>query len=214
MILLSGCVSYSEVQKKRVDAIPLASRAYLVGAFVVSCTPREGACNQTFNSISLYYQSLTDPDFGGMLDSMPFNMFGGATIYDIVDTSQKETGIYFCDTVPAGRIALVSYRFYNFAGGGSGYSLSKDKQFSVPFDVAAGEILDLGRLKVTTGVGENIFGMDLNVPGHLLLSDLNSEQQRLALAKCPPDAQSAPVRQAHLRAVMANGHPLVQDEAR
>lgn len=110
-----------------------------------------------------------------------------------------EKGQYFCIALPPGDYEFYTYDFYNFAGGGSGYSLPERSQFKVNFPVAPGEVVNVGKLHVTSSTGKNMFGMTLPAPGVLLLADVTSEAANAAQAKCPEPARTSKARPAKLR---------------
>ena len=210
--LATSCGTSSSVLTQRLAATPVAEHAYIVGTYVVSCEPRNERCDQAFNSLSTYYRATDNKEARGRLNSTTGSVFGNDTNYDFVDPSRKEKGFHFCVALPAGNYEFHAFDFYNFAGGGSGYSLPEKSQFSLPFTVAAGEVAYVGRLKLTTTTGKNIFGITLAAPGVLLLSADSSETQGKALQKCPEAARSRAIRDATVKVAMARGNPLVQEE--
>ncbi len=209
-LCLSGCATGPNVLTQRLSAIPAENHSYIVGTYVVTCEPRRERCDQAFNSISAYYRSSSDKDASGRLNSVTGSMFSNDTAYDFVDLTRKEKGFHFCIPLPAGDYVFYTFDFYNFAGGGSGYSIPEKNQFKLPLSLTSGEVAYVGRLKLTTTTGKNIFGLPLPAPGILLLSSDTTEIQKAALSKCPDIARSRPIRDASLTPAMANGNPLVQ----
>ena len=209
---MASCASSPNVLTQRLAATPVASHAYIIGTYVVSCEPRNERCNQAFNSLSTHYSAVDNKDARGRLNSTSGSIFGNDTTYDFVDLPRAERGFHFCIALPAGDYEFHTFDFYSFAGGGSGYSLPEKSQFSLPFSIAPGEVAYVGRLKLTTTTGQNIFGMKLPAPGLLLLSSDTSEAQAAALQKCPDAVRSRTIRDATLKVAMAKGNPLVQPE--
>lgn len=207
-----GCASVSEIKEQRIATLPEDQRTYVIGRYAVECMPHNDKCGQVFNDISVYYLSSAGDRYKGFLNSTQGNIFGGDTVYDFVSPELHERGYYFCEIFPSGEHAFNSFRYYNFAGGGSGYSLRKESEFRLPFTTEPGEVVYVGRLKLTTETGRNILGMKLPAPGILLLSNAPQIDIPLALEKCPEAVRSAHVRDAPLHAAMAKGHMLVQDE--
>ena len=209
---LSGCASTPNLMTQRLAATPVAEHAYMIGTYVISCEPRDDKCNQVFNSLSTYYRATDNKDVKGSLNSVYGSIFGDDTSFDFVDSSRKEKGFHFCVALPPGSYTFHSYDFYSFAGGGSGYSLPEGSQFNLPFSVAAGEVAYVGRLKLTTAMGKNIFGLPLPAPGILLLSSDPTAMQNAALQKCPDSARSKPIKNAVLKVAATNDNPSVQIE--
>jgi hypothetical protein len=198
-VLLGGCSSRFALLRQQTEAVPEANRAYIIGSYAIDCAPRESGCSQAFNSISTFYRAVDDHDAGDRLSISSGSMFGGDTVPDFIRPDRRDKGIHFCVPLPAGKYSIYSYDFYNYAGGGSGYSFRKDNYFNLPFTLAAGEVAYLGTLKVTTSVGENFFGMKMAAPGVLMLSSSPVDGVAAALQKCPESVRGRPVRDASLR---------------
>jgi hypothetical protein len=201
--LLSACQTPEAALKQRTDAIPEAQRAYIVGTLAVSCRPNKEACIQSFNAITAYYRSAGGGSVDGRLSFVWGNVFGGDTVADYIRADRGDKGSHFCVALPAGSYQFYAYDFYNYAGGGSGYRFKKDNYFDLPFTLAPGEVAYVGTIKLTTGVGKNIFGMKLTAPGVMLLSSSPSEGMAAALKKCPEAVRGKQVRDASLRATEA-----------
>jgi hypothetical protein len=167
-------------------------------------------CFHAFNSISTYYRNVSDKEVRGRLNWTTGSIFGNDTAHDYILLDRQEKGYYFCLALPAGKYEVYTYDFYNFAGGGSGYSIREEGQFKLPFTLAAGEIVDIGKLHVTTSTGKNFFGMKLPAPGVLLLSKSTPEASGAALSKCPPDTRSRGVRDSALAASGYTPNPFVR----
>jgi hypothetical protein len=120
--------------------------------------------------------------------------------------------MYFCLALPPGVYSIYGYDFINFAGGGTGYRFPKKNEFDLPFTLAPGEVVYLGTIKMTTGTGNNIFGMTLNAPGIMMLSSQHQQGIDAALKKCPENVRRRPVRDASLRVTDA-ATPFVVAEA-
>jgi hypothetical protein len=213
-LLLAGCQTPEASLKQRADAIPEAQRAYIVGTLAVACRPSKDNCIQAFNAITAYYRSTDGGNLDGRLSFVSGSMFGNDTVPDTIRAERRDKLSHFCIALPPGAYQVYAYDFYNYAGGGSGYRLSKDKYFDLPFTLAPGEVAYLGTLKLTTEVGQNIFGMKLAAPGVLLLSSSPETGIPAALQKCPESVRGRTVRDASLRAgdalkpvVMADPQP-------
>ena len=213
VLLISGCSNLSEQRAQRLAAIPEAKLAYVIGTYAVGCERNKDQCRQLFNSISTSYRNVDDKDFDSGFGIVTGKTFGDDTSLDFANMERRENGIYFCHPLPAGRYSVFAYNFYNFAGGGSGYSMSKEQHFNVPFTLAEGEVVDIGTLKITAARGKNLFGMSLPAPGVLLLSGARDDAVAKALQKCPESVRNRPVRTVTLRAegvtpfVMADPKP-------
>ncbi len=208
--MLAGCASGPVLVTLRLASTPPYQHAYLLGTYAVSCEPRSGRCDQVFNALSVYSRDSTDNAAQRRPSSVSGSIFSDDTNFDFVDMVRKEKGFYFCIALPPSDYHVYKYGFYNFAGGGSGFSIPKANHFNVPFKLAHGEVPDVGRLKLTTDFGKNIFGMTLPAPGVLLLSDEPASTRQLALAKCSANVQQKPIRLAPLNVDAAKGSPLVQ----
>jgi hypothetical protein len=208
---LISCAITSPLQE-RIEMIPENERSYVVGQFSVECKPSGEKCKQGFNSLMVYYRNTEDVSLNGRLNSTHGSLFGNDTTYDFVNTKKREKGCFFCIPLPAGPYEFYTFEFYNFAGGGSGYSIKEDYHFSLPFELSPGEVVYVGRLKLTTAWGKNIFGMDVGGPGVLLLSEDPVNDVKEALKKCPERVRGRKVRIAPVKAFMAKKSGLVHDE--
>jgi hypothetical protein len=209
-LVLGACATAGDVMRERVEKIPEAERSYMIGVFAVECVPDGADCGQTFNQISLHYRGVGN-DMWGLLHSTQGSLFGNNTVYDFTRPEAKEKGFYFCDGLPAGTWMFDSYDFYNFANGGGGYSMKDEAKFNLPFTVKPGEVVYLGKLKVTLAHGKNVFHMNVTAPGDVVLSSDPEHEIAAAMAKCPASVQSRTVQPNVLKAAMAHGHPLVRD---
>lgn len=192
---------------------PVAQRSYVIGRFAASCEQRIGKCIQMFGSISLRYQNPQDSDASGALTSFD-GAFSGGTRYDFEELDPRTTGqkgFYFCKALPAGQYAFYDMEF-SAPGLGTTYEVKEGHHFNLPFRVSPGEIVYLGRMKITTSFNENWMGMLMPGPGVLLLSAEPESDIREALSKCPRSALTLPIRRAPLNASMANDHILIHDE--
>lgn len=202
-LLLSACTTPEAALRQRTDAIPEAQRAYIVGTLAVTCRPIKDICNPAFNAITAHYRSVDGGNVDGRLGWVWGSLFGDDTVADYTRQDRADKGSHFCIALPAGSYQFYAYDFINFAGGGTGYRMSKDRFFNLPFTLAPGEVAYLGTIKLTTGVGENIFGMKLTAPGLMLLSSSPKEGIPAALKKCPDAVRGRKVRDASLRATEA-----------
>lgn len=212
-LLMSSCATTTEIVNQRLASIPEAERAYVIGTYAVDCTPSNSRCFHAFNSISTYYRNVTDKEVRGRWNWTTGAVFGSDTVHDYILPEHKEKGYYFCLALPIGKYEVFTYDFYNFAGGGSGYSIREEGQFKLPFTLSAGEVVDIGKLHVTTSTGKNFFGMRLPAPGVLLLSRSSPEASGAALSKCPPSARSRAIRDSALTASGYSPSPFVRSQA-
>lgn len=196
--LLAACATPSEVINQRLASVPEAQRAYIVGTYAVECGPNGARCDHAFNSITTFYRTPADKEVRGRLYFTTGSTFGNDTVADYTRPDQREKGFFFCTALPVGPYEVYSYNFYNFAGGGSGYNIRQEDEFKLPFTLAPGEVVDIGKLQVTTTAGKNIFGMTLPAPGLLLLARSTPAETQAALAKCPPAVQARSVRSSPL----------------
>jgi hypothetical protein len=204
LLLLGGCSTMAEQRAQRLASIPEEKRAYIIGTYAVGCEPVNDRCRQAFNSISTYYRNVDDKDFDSRFQFVVGNVFSGDTVPDYTRIDRQDKGMYFCVPLPAGRYSVFAFDFYNFAGGGSGYSMKKEMHFDLPFSLAEGEVVYLGTLKISAATGKNIFGMRRPAPGVLLLSSAPDEAIAKALQKCPEHIRTRPVRNGALHADGAN----------
>lgn len=191
LILVTACTTFREARKQFENDLPLLKRSYLVGKFSVQCKTNEEKtkCWQSFNSISAHY-GAKDQEYFDRLNSTSGSAFGDDTVYDKVDYDRQEKSYYFCRILPAGTYYFYKIGYWNFAGGGSGYSLNEEDFFDVPFQLETGKISLVGHLKLTTEEGKNIFGLPLATPGVLELSPLDDDEVQLAIQKCPEAARN------------------------
>ncbi len=184
--LLAACAtSQKDIAEKQIEGVPENNRAYIIGKFSVDCKVHGDDCSQAFNSISVDYKSTIDAEIKGGFGSVQGLLFEKDPKPDFVDLNNGEKGGYFCKPMKASDYEFYTYRFYNFAGGGSGYSIRKEDEFHLPFKLHEGDVLNIGDLKISTTEGRNIFGMRIQGPGVLFLRKLNNENKRNAMAKCP-----------------------------
>ena len=200
VVHLAACTTPAERLSQQVALVPEADRSYMVGNYAVDCEPSGSSCAHAFNAISVYYRQTAKPEIQGRLSWIRGSMLADNTSHDYM-LEAGEKGQYFCVTLPPGDYEFYTYDFYNFAGGGSGYSIPERSQFKVNFSVAPGEVVNVGKLHVTTGTGKNVFGMTLPAPGVLVLSDLTTDAVNAAQAKCPDRARRSNARPAKLSPV-------------
>lgn len=195
--LLFGCATHNESRQKMEESLPEHERAYLIGKYSIQCSPNpsRNTCAQSFNSMSVYYQSAGGMHYSDIFDFTSGGMFGGDTVADHIDLEAGEKSFYFCRILPAGAYNLFSIRYWNFAGGGSGYTLRKEDQFDVPFHLEAGKVSNIDHLSLTVAQGKNAFGMSLPMPGGLEISSLSEGEVEQALERCPENARSLEVTQ-------------------
>lgn len=212
LALLGGCGTPEGRALQAAETLPEADRAYIIGTQAVECVPRRGKCLQGFNVMSINYRSTDGKGVDARLRFQVPNGFGGETVPDYEHPERHEKGAYFCLALPPGRYQIYGYEFLN-PGGSNNYSLRKEHEFDIPFTLAPGEVVHLGKLKLTNDVGENLFGMKLSAPGKLLLSSAPSADIAAALKKCPESVRGRKVRDAALKAPAGAG-ALVQAEPR
>lgn len=210
VLLVSACATNADRINQRLAAIPEANRAYVIGTFAVECSPQKENCYHQFNSLSAYYKSLEDKDIGGNLNATFGSVLGKDTVYDFVNQDKREKGYHFCIALPAGSYAFNTISFYNFAGGGSGFSIKEENQFKLPFALANGEVAYVGKLKLTTSATKGLFGVGFAAPGKLLLSSDPVDGMKAAMQKCPESVRNKAVRNASLNVADAKGSPFVQ----
>lgn len=204
-----GCVSQAQIRQAREAAIPTDQRSYAIGRFSIDCLPVKERCVQRFDSMSVGYSSSAGKSFEGVVEAVQ-GSFGYDTVFDEVSITAGEKSFYFCEVFPPGEHSFFTMRYWNFAGGGGGFFLRDEDYFSLPFSTAPGEVVYVGRLKMTTSIEHNIFGMPLHAPGQLLLSsDAHADIAR-ALAKCPVEMRDARVRDAPLRTCTPNRYVAMQ----
>lgn len=200
LLLLGACTTPETALKQRTDAIPEGQRAYVIGTLAVTCRPVKDICNPAFNATTAYYRSTDGGNVDGRLGWTWGSMFGGDTVADYTRQDRADKGSHFCLALPAGSYQFYAYDFIHFAGGGTGYRFRKENYFNLPFSVAPGEVAYLGTIKLTTGVGENIFGWKMTAPGLMMVSSAPARGIPAALAKCPEAVRGRKVRDASLRA--------------
>jgi hypothetical protein len=214
VFVLSACASGPDLIDQQLASAPPEKHSYIIGTYAVSCETFRGQCSQAFNALSTHYRDTRKPTARRRLTSVVGSTFASNTLHDFVDQERGERGFHFCIALPAGTYAFHSFDFYNFAGGGSGFSLPTEHQFNLPFTLSEGEIAYLGRLKLTTTVRMDILGMGRPSPGSLQLSSDGPDMQALALQKCPVSVRGKPIRHAPLVAAIPTGTGLVEIENR
>lgn len=191
-----GCATYNQARKELIENLPESERSYLAGKFSVQCNPNSEntICSQGwFNSISVHYKSRGEIPFKDRLNSTYGAMFGDDTSYDVIDFEEEEKSFYFCRILPAGAFSLFNISYWHFPGGGSGYDLSEEDQFDIPFSLEEGKISIIDHLKLTTGKTKNLLGMSIPYLGKLEISRLAEDQVQLAIDKCPEIARNSEV---------------------
>lgn len=206
---LSGCATVYEGLQAKTAALPEASRAYVMGAYSVDCRAGTGGCVQAFNEISAEYRSQVDPLLRGTLASVWGNVIKGDTVHDEVDAAAGTRTFFFCVPLAPGPYEFHALSYYNYAGGGTGYSMRPEQFFSVPFVLQPGELVNVGRLHVASTRGKNVFGMTLSGPGALYLAPGSPTTRQAALRKCPAVVQDRPTRDATLRVKPGDTSPFV-----
>lgn len=189
-LLIAGCAPMDEKRKALENSLAPEERAYVIGKFSTQCfsNSTKTKCTQTFNLIDVHYKS-TNGD--GFIDSLS-STHGGIrnnSIYDEIKPEFEEKSFYFCRVLPEGEYAFYDLRYWNFAGGGSGYSMKKADHYNVSFNLKSQTVTNIDQLKVTTNQG---------LPGHLELRPLSEEEVQLALDKCPAEAKNKPLVNAQL----------------
>lgn len=198
----------------RLGSIPEAQRGYIVGMLSVSCEVKRGTCEQGFNSISAQYRMTTDHEVWSQISSIQGSTFRGDTVHDYINSSEGHKGFSFCTALPPGTYEFHAHSYYDFAGGGSGYSVREKDYYSIPFVVKPGEISDLGMIRITSTKGANIFGMPLSAPGVMVLMSAGATAAESRVAKCPDTAKRMPVHEVPLRLAPGQASPFVQVRSR
>ncbi len=211
---LAGCASGPSPLQGRLESIPETQRGYVVGTYSVDCRVSKDACTQAFNSISADYRMTDAHEVRGRLAWTSGSMFQANTVHDYINTEEKHKGFHFCIALPPGSYEIHSISYYNFAGGGSGYSVAEKDFFSVPFSVSSGEVSDLGTIRITTTRGRNLFGIPLPAPGVMLLSPPSASSQSATTSRCPEAAKAMPVRSSPLQLAPGKPSPFVQSTNR
>lgn len=211
-ILLSACATNADRTNEKLATIPEANRAYLVGTFAVECSPLKEACNHAFNALTINYKNLEDKEVKGNLTFTSGSAFGRNTEHDFMKQDRREKGVYFCLALPVGSYAFHTFSFYNFAGGGGGFSIKEEGQFKLPFNLNNGEIVNVGKLKLTTSATTSFLGVSRAAPGNLLISNGSEIDANAALQKCPETVRNKTMRNAFLNIADAKGSPFVQVE--
>lgn len=211
---LAGCASGPRIIETRVRSTPESQRGYIVGTFSVDCEVKRGSCEQGFNSISADYRMKTEPEVWSRVGSTQGATFGGDSVHDYVNSAEGYKVFGFCTVLPPGEYEFYSHTYYDFAGGGSGYSMREKDYYSIPFVVRAGEISNIGRIHMTTTKGENLLGMSVSGPGVMLLIPSGVTDAELAVSKCPGTAKHMPLRDVQLHLAPGRPSPFVQVRAR
>jgi hypothetical protein len=209
-LILTACATNASRVNEKLASIPEAERAYVIGTFAVECEPQKENCFHRFNSLTTFFKNLEDKSIGGNLNATFGSVLGKDTTYDFVNREKKEKGFHFCIALPAGSYAFNTISFYNFAGGGSGFSIKEENQFKLPFNLTKGEIAYVGKLKMTTSESKGLFGVGVAGPGKLLLSSDPLEGSKAAAQKCPESVRNNTVRNSSLNVADAKGNTFVQ----
>ncbi len=209
-VILSGCASGPTPLQNRIDSIPEMQRGYAIGTYSVDCRVHRDSCIQAFNSITAYYRMTTDHEIRGNLDWTFGSLFRTNPTHDYINSEEGHKGFHFCVALPPGSYEFHSISYYNFAGGGSGYSVREKDFFSVPFLINPGEVSDLGSIRVTTTTGKNIFGMTLPAPGVMQISSARASDSKAAIMKCPESAKTMDVLSSPLQPAPGIPSPFVR----
>lgn len=210
LLLLSACATGPATIAKRLQAIPTEQHAYVLGTYAITCVRSTPECDQQFNAISAYFRDTTDGSSSDRFSFVKGSFLVPDTKADFVDRELGEKGYYFCIPLPPDDYEIFTYDFFNFAGGGNGYSVPTDNHFSLPFKLAPGEAVHIGRVKVTSRDGKNILGMLVPAPGFMMVSAESVEAERAALQKCPEPIGTDSYRRSPLSDGPVNAWPFVQ----
>jgi hypothetical protein len=208
-LALAACASPPDLIAQRLASTPPDAQSYIVGTYAASCqTSRwHDKCLQTFSAVSLACRLSDERSKSQELESIVGPTYSKlSTKFDFVDRAKKENGYHFCIALPPGEYEFYTYGWTNFAGGNVSRYLGDYYQFKIPFSLAPGEVVDVGRLKLMIE-----YGKWLENPGSLLLSASTPETRLAAQQKCPADIRSRQVRSA-LLVPRNNASSLVQTE--
>jgi hypothetical protein len=199
LVLIAGCETLDQQRQRIENSLNESERAYLVGKYSTQCKGNSDKtkCAQYFNSISVSFKSTDNDRVWDRLASTQGGISGNS-VYDEVKPELDEKSIYFCRILPEGEYEFYSTTYWNYAGGGSGYSLRKGDYFSVPFSLKAEMVTTVDTVKLTTTKGKNLIGLALTLPGQLELKPLSKEELQLAIQKCPEAAHDKPIIESNL----------------
>ncbi|MCE2028460.1 hypothetical protein [Sessilibacter corallicola] len=199
LFVVTGCATLEQKRQAIEASLDESERAYLVGKYSTQCkgNSNKTKCAQHFNSISVSFKSTDNDRIWDRLASTQGG-FSGNSVYDEVKPELDEKSIYFCRILPEGEYKFYTTSYWNYAGGGSGYSLRKEDYFTVPFSLKAEKITTVDHIKLTTRQGKNLIGLALTLPGQLELKPLSKEELSLAIKKCPVEAHDKPIVQSGL----------------
>lgn len=211
-LAVSACTPLAQVKQQRLADLPLEQRAYVIGRYGVDCWyPSTKKCNQAFNSITTFFShpGAEEGAIPGVLTAVTGSIFGENTTWDIVDMDRREQWVFFCEVVAAGTHEFTGMRYWDFAGGGSGYYIPREGTLGPRFEAPAGQVTYIGWVKASTGTGRNLLGMKKPAPDALELGEGVPEDHALALERCPVEAHGLEVRSLRVDPASA-GTPLVR----
>jgi hypothetical protein len=185
-IWLQGCATTNSLAKISAE-MPNDKVGYVLASYSITCkdiVPIFGPpkCMQAFNSMSTTYFDTSDKSKVGRFEFVTGKMFGDDDIPDVA--SPAEHTRFYCLRLPVGNYSFRTVNFYNFAGGGSGYSINEKEYFNVPFVVEPNTIRYIGSFKLTTTLGKNMLGSEVLAPGQLEIGSNQSRDIPAALKKC------------------------------
>jgi hypothetical protein len=211
---LAACTPYTQVKQQRLEAVPLSERGYVIGRYGVDCWNKSKTkCHQSFNALTTYFGQVERPAnenefIPGILKAEFGSILGNDTVWDIVDMESRQRWFYFCEVVRGGEQEFHGMRYWNYAGGGSGYSVPDEGSLGLRFDAPAGVVTYIGWIKAATGDGRNFVGMRLPSPLGLQVGEGSEDDYAQALQRCPAEAQALPVQRVVLDPASAR-HPMV-----
>jgi hypothetical protein len=214
LVALSACTPYTQVKQQRLEAVPLSERGYVIGRYGVDCWHKsQTKCQQAFNALTTYFGQVEKPatvdDYiPGLLKAEFGSITGNDTEWDIVDMQSRQRWFHFCEVVRGGEQQFNGIRYWNYAGGGSGYQVPNEGSLGLRFDAPAGVVTYIGWIKAATGDGRNFVGMRLPSPLGLQVGEGTEDDYAQALQRCPAEAQGLEVRRVVLDPASA-GHPMV-----
>lgn len=209
-LFLTACATNASRIADKLASTPDSDRAYVIGSFAVECAPFKEDCNPAFNALSVSYKNINDKEVKGNITHIFGSMFGRSTVHDFANLDLREKGTFFCIALPAGSYAFHTIGFDNFAGGGSGFSIKEENQFTLPFNLTNSEVVNVGKLKISTTSVKTLLGVSRPAPGQLLISAGSEKDVKSALQKCPEAVRSKSVRNAILNIADAKGNPFVK----
>ncbi|MEM6640183.1 MAG: hypothetical protein AAF610_09800 [Pseudomonadota bacterium] len=192
--LFSACTLPETQRAQLIESVPVAERAYIVGKYTSDCdlNKKKTECTQPFSLVAVSYTNNADPEFEDRIAIERSQWTRKATTEVVTDFEGGKVTHFFCQAVVPGDYEFYGAWFYNYDGGGSGYTPQAGEKFSVPFSAKAGQLSVLDHIDVSVTSTKTLLGRRTGAPGAIAFSKMGDADLTNAVSKCPEAAQTLP----------------------